>query len=213
MKTVGEILKETREKKQINLSEVEKVTKIRKHFLEALEKNDFSEIAEATVVRGFIKNYAEFLGLSSRDLLAIFRRDFIEDKKGQILPRGVYEPLYQPKFSWTPKLTIIFSVAALFLVLTVYLSFQLFGLLAAPSLEIYSPKNRESVKETEIKIQGKTSPDATVSINGEMILVSPSGSFEKNVTLSSGENKILIEATSRRGKKRVKEIIVKVLNP
>lgn len=212
MKTVGEILTETREKKGISFPEVEKATKIKVRFLEALERNDFSKIADATIVKGFIKNYAEYLGLSSRDLLAIFRRDFIEDKKGQILPRGVYEPLYQPKFSWTPKMTVAASLIALFLILAIYLSFQLFGFLGAPSLEIYSPKNKESVKETEINIQGKTNPDATVSVNGEIILVLTDGSFEKTVTLSAGENKFLIEAVSRRGKKSLKEVVVRYEN-
>lgn len=212
MKTVGEILRNERLKKKLALSEVEGATKIKVRFLEALERNDFSKIADATIVKGFIKNYAEYLGLSSRDLLAIFRRDFIEDKKGQILPRGVYEPLYQPKFSWTPKMTVAASLIALFLILAIYLSFQLFGFLGAPSLEIYSPKNKESVKETEINIQGKTNPDATVSVNGEIILVLTDGSFEKTVTLSAGENKFLIEAVSRRGKKSLKEVVVRYEN-
>ncbi|MFZ5365720.1 MAG: helix-turn-helix domain-containing protein [Patescibacteria group bacterium] len=201
MKTVGEILRNERLKKKLALSEVEGATKIKVRFLEALEKNDFSKIAEATVVRGFIKNYAEFLGLSSRDLLAIFRRDFIEDEKGKILPRGVYEPLYQPNFSWTPKLTIGFGVGALFFILATYLAFQLLGFLGSPPLEIYSPANRESLKTNEVRIQGKTSPDAVVFINGEMALVLADGSFEKTLALSPGENKILIEALSRRGKK------------
>jgi cytoskeletal protein RodZ len=210
MKTVGEILRNERLGKKLALSEVEGATKIKVRFLEALEKNDFSEIAEATVVRGFIKNYAEYLGLSSHDLLAIFRRDFIEDKKGQILPRGVYEPLLKPKFSWTPKMTVAASLTALFLVLAIYLSFQLFGFLGTPPLEIYSPKNSETFKIEEIKIQGKTSIDATVLVNGEMILVLTDGSFEKTVALSPGENKILIEASSRRGRKTAKEIVVKL---
>lgn len=201
MKSVGEILREAREKAGVDFSEVEKATKIRKHFLEALEKNDFGKIAEATIVRGFIKNYGEYLGLSSRDLLAIFRRDFIEDKKGQILPRGVYEPLYQPKFSWTPKLTIAFSIGSLFLILVFYLSFQLFRLLGAPRLEVYSPSNGESFKVNEAEVWGKTGSDAVVTINGEMVLVLEDGSFKKNVRFLTGENKILIEAISRRGKK------------
>jgi len=201
MKTVGEILKEAREKKGISLSEVEKATKIKVRFLESLEKNDFSKISEATVTKGLIKNYAEYLGLSSGDILAVFRRDFIEDKKGQILPRGLYKPLSQPKLAWTPKLTVMVSVGILFLIIASYLTVQLFGLLGSPPLEIYSPKNKEIVKVEEINIQGKTSSDAVVFINGEMAEIGSDGSFEKTVTLSPGENKFQIEAVSRRGKR------------
>lgn len=208
MRTVGEILKETREARKIDLDEVEKITKIKVGLLGALEKNEFAKFTDATIVKGFIKNYAEFLGLSSQDLLAIFRRDFIEDKKGQILPRGVYEPLYQPKFSWTPKLTIGVSVGVLILVFVAYLTIQLVRLLGVPPLEIFSPKNGESSRTGEVVVGGKTTSDAVIQVDGEIVSVSRDGLFEKKVKLMQGENKIIVEAISRRGKKTTKEIIV-----
>jgi len=205
MKTVGEILKETREKKGFSLLDVEKATKIRGRFLEYLEKNEFSKIAESTIVKGFIKNYAEFLGLSSSDLLAIFRRDFLEDEKGHILPRGIYEPLDQSKFSWTPKLTAFVFGGIVFLGFILYLSFQVFLFFGAPPLDIYSPKDGETFRNAEIKVKGKTNPNAAISINGEMTFIYPDGSFEKSVVLLPGENKIIFEAVSPRGKKTEKE--------
>jgi len=201
MKTVGEILKETREKKGLKLSDIEKTTKIKERVLELLEKNEFSKIAEGTIVKGFIKNYAECLDLSSRDVLAIFRRDFIEDKEGQIVPRGIYEPLNQPKIIWTPRATIIAALVILFLSLAVYLFIQFFGLLGRPSLEVSRPQDGEVIKIDKVKIVGKTSPDSLVLVNNEMVLVSADGSFEKTISLLPGENKIKIEAISRRSKK------------
>lgn len=213
MKTVGEILKETREKKSLNLGEVEKAIKIKERLLFALEKNDFAKIADATIVKGFIKNYAEFLGLSSHDVLAIFRRDFIEDKKGQILPRGVYEPLNQSKISWTPRLTIILGSALILLVILYYFGIQILNLFGAPSLEITAPPPNVSVKIDKVRIQGKTNPDAVILINGELALVSNDGVFEKVINLLPGENKVLLEAISRRDKKTSKEITINYENP
>ncbi|PJE68066.1 hypothetical protein COU94_03875, partial [Candidatus Shapirobacteria bacterium CG10_big_fil_rev_8_21_14_0_10_38_8] len=68
MRTVGEILKEARIKKGISLQEVALSTKIRPNFLEEIESNQFNKVAEGAVVKGLIKNYAEFLDISSRDL-------------------------------------------------------------------------------------------------------------------------------------------------
>lgn len=201
MKTVGEILKETREKKALSLSEVEKATKIKERALLLLEKNEFSKIAEGTIVKGFIKNYAEFLGLPSLGVLAIFRRDFIEDKKGQIVPRGVYEPLNSQRIAWTPKITVIISLSILMIGVFLYFSSQFLGFFGSPSLTITKPQEGEKVLIDKIKVAGKTNADNIVLVNNEMAVVSSDGSFEKNVSLLSGENRIQIEAISRRGKK------------
>lgn len=201
MKTVGEILKESREKKGLSLLEIERATKIKERALSYLEKNEFAKIAEGTIVKGFIKNYAEYLGLPSSGVLAIFRRDFIEDKKGQIIPRGVYEPLNNPKIAWTPKATVIVSLIVLFLAIGFYFFFQFLGFFGSPFLTVSKPQPGERVKIDKIKIVGKTNTDNLVLVNNEMALVTNDGSFEKNVSLLNGENRIQIEAISRRGKK------------
>jgi cytoskeletal protein RodZ len=128
MKTVGQILREERLKKGISLEEVDRVTKIRKKYLELLENNDFPQIGQATTVRGFIKNYGEFLELSTNLLLAIFRRDFAEDKIGQVVLRGLTQPLNQKKFFWNPRKTLVLISILFGLLFLGYLGFQVFSL-------------------------------------------------------------------------------------
>ncbi len=213
MKTVGEILRETRERKKISLLEAEKATKIKARFLEALERNDFSEINEATVIKGFIKNYAEYLGLSSFEVMAVFRRDFAENKDGQILPHGLYKPLSQVKSIWTPRHTFGLLIGFIFLSLIGYLLFHFFGFFSPPLLEIYSPLEGEVLESSEVIVKGKVDPDASVSINGDLAFVFGDGSFEKKISLSKGKNKILVEAVSRQGRKNTKEITVEIRPP
>lgn len=210
MKTVGEILKAAREKKELSFADVEEKTKIRKGFLRFLEKNEFAKIpGGAIVTKGFIKNYAEFLGLSPRKLLATFRRDFTEDEKGQVLPRGYYEPLDAPRFSWTPRLTVAAGIGFLILALFSYLSFQAISFLGKPPLEVFAPSHEEKVTSDAILVSGKTDPDAQVLINGKLAAVGQDGSFKKEVTLLPGENNLTIEAVSRRGEKT--KIVRKVM--
>lgn len=128
MKTVGEILKETRIKKGVDFEMIEKKTKIRKKYLTALETNDFAKIGQATTAKGFIKNYGEYLGLDSPSLLAIFRRDYAEDKAGQVILKGMAEPLNRPRFFWTPKKAFIAAVALVFLFLGIFLGWHLLSL-------------------------------------------------------------------------------------
>lgn len=121
MKTVGEILKETRTKKGIDFGQIEKATKIRKKYLQALEENKYAKIGPATTVKGFIKNYGKYLGLESPSLLAIFRRDYAEDKKGQVVLKGMAEPLNKPLLAWTPQRTFVAVIIFVFLFLGLFL--------------------------------------------------------------------------------------------
>ena len=88
MRTAGEILSGKRNQLGLSLDQIEKDTKIRKKYLEAIEKNNYSFFSESTTVKGFIRNYALILEIPPENILAIFRRDFIENEKGQIIPRG-----------------------------------------------------------------------------------------------------------------------------
>ena len=80
MRTVGQVLKEERERKFYTLEEIEKATKIRKELLEALEEGNYKKLPPPTFIQGFIKNYGKFLNLDTEKLLAIFRREFSDTK-------------------------------------------------------------------------------------------------------------------------------------
>src|SRR5574337_639621 len=67
---IGDILRETREARGHSLEDVEKATRIRAKYLEALEAEHFSVLPSATQARGFLRNYAQFLGLDAEAVLA-----------------------------------------------------------------------------------------------------------------------------------------------
>lgn len=60
--TIGEKLKEAREKKGLSFQEIQDAIKIREKYLEALENNDFDVIPGEAYVRAFIKSYGNHLG-------------------------------------------------------------------------------------------------------------------------------------------------------
>lgn len=124
MKTVGTILRETRAEKNISLEQVAKETKIRFKYLEALEKDSYELLPSGTSARGFIKNYADFLGLSPRPILAIFKRDFAKSQKESLLPQGMVRSLDKSRFAWTPRTTIIVAVVIAGLLFLTYLAWQ-----------------------------------------------------------------------------------------
>ncbi|NLG85516.1 MAG: helix-turn-helix domain-containing protein [Firmicutes bacterium] len=74
MRERGDFLRRAREEKGISLEEVQRRTKIRRRYLEALEEGDLQIIPGEVYLRGFLQNYAEAVGLSPRQVLAFYDR-------------------------------------------------------------------------------------------------------------------------------------------
>lgn len=199
MKTAGQILKEDRVKKEISLNDVARETKIRKPYLVALEKDDYQSLPSIATIKGFIRNYTQFLGLEPERVLAVFKRDYRRTQE----QKSVFPPKVDlnKQFKWTPKKTLIVVVALFIIVFLTYLAYQYHGLLGKPSLEIYSPVDNQQVNEEQIMIKGKTNPDNSVTINDSLAQLNDQGEFSYRLRLVSGENKIVIEAINRLGRK------------
>lgn len=202
MKTAGQVLQETRIQARLEIEDIAKSTKIQPFFLRAIEADDYSHLPSGTVARGFIRNYANYLRLSPETLLAIFRRDFIETSQGQIVPRSMIEPAAAPPF-WTPKTTIIAAVSALFGFFAVYLGYQYTLLLGPPSLHLDRPAPDLVTSEEAVVISGRTDPEATLSVNGQLVALDKGGTFFFRLPLKPGLNSISVTARSAHNRGRV----------
>ncbi len=66
VRRLGDWLQERREELDISLEQAEEDTRIRARYLEALEAEDFAALPDTVVGRGFLRNYAAYLGLDPR---------------------------------------------------------------------------------------------------------------------------------------------------
>ncbi len=73
MQTVGQILREAREKKGLTVAQAVDGTRSKSQVIHALEQDDFSRFPAPIYTRGFIKLYAEFLGLDPAELIALYQ--------------------------------------------------------------------------------------------------------------------------------------------
>ena len=199
MRTVGQILKEEREKKFYTLDEIEKATKIRKELLENLEKDQYQKLPPPTFVQGFIKNYGRFLGLETTKLLAIYRREFSEGKNPPRILESFSNPLDRKKFRLTPAKLVGLAVLVMIAIFFSYLWFEYRFLTDAPFLEIQEP-NSQHVSTSAILVSGRTDPEARVSINNQEIQTSIDGRFSQEINLTEGSNTIVITALGKSGK-------------
>lgn len=196
MRTVGQILKEERERKFYTLEDIEKVTKIRVELLQALERDDYKKLPPPTFVQGFIKNYGKFLKLDTEKLLAIFRREFSDRKNPPRILDSFSSPLNK-KINFTPKKLISMVVIGLIITFFIYLWFEYRFLVGPPSLSVVAPPDQAFFENNTVLVLGKTEPEAKVTLNDQEVTVDPSGSFRQEMRLSEGMNKIVIIATTK----------------
>lgn len=91
---IGRILRQARSEQGLSLEEVQEATRIRERYLDALEKDNYEVLPAAVYVRGFLKTYANFLGLDGDELAEEVRRrqtPLLEDRR-------LYEPPKEDEF-------------------------------------------------------------------------------------------------------------------
>lgn len=77
LRELGALLRERREAMGVSLAEVEVATRIRQKYLSALESDEWHLLPGEVVGRGFLRNYADYLGLEPDE--AIDRRRAVSD--------------------------------------------------------------------------------------------------------------------------------------
>lgn len=108
---IGKLLKQAREEQQLSLAEVERETKIRCRYLQALEEEDFDFLPGTVYVFGFLRNYAAFLGLDADYMVSQLKTQQKPDKELKAT-RPISNPPYRPKYRSFGRL---FKALALFL--------------------------------------------------------------------------------------------------
>lgn len=201
MKTVGEILRETRVKKGMRLEDAAASIKVKPEYLIALEASDYQRLGAAPYIKGLIRAYGLYLGLEPVEILAFFRREFDEAKvKLKKIPP---QPLNRSPLIIAPASLILSLTGILIGLFLLFLTWQYLRFANAPVLLISSPSEGQISDRPFVNVIGRTDPDVRLSINGEEALVSEKGTFEKTITLNSGLNTLRISAINKLKKETV----------
>ena len=115
--SLGIYLRKSREERHIGLDEVAEATRIRRHNLEAIENDEWSKLPSQVFIKGFLKSYAEFLGLNKETVIHHYLRTSSFEKT---TPEALKKTRLQ---SGRPYLIIVVSALALaFIVALIYLN-------------------------------------------------------------------------------------------
>ena len=134
-----------RERKGVDLMRAERDTKIRVRYLSALERGDYRQLPGAVYTKGFLRNYAIYLGLDPEDVLHQWRRE----RGDQAMPAPLIVPLRpitEPARPLTFSPSIVVAALLTFVVVAfgVYVSVQLLRYAKPPELAVTSPGMRSS---------------------------------------------------------------------
>jgi Helix-turn-helix domain len=117
MPEIGEMLREARMRKRIDMTEVEAATKIRGKYLRALENEEWDLLPGPTFVKTFLRTYAEYLGLDPRLLVEEYRQRYERPATQDLTPftasRGRGRARRRRMASMGPVLVIVGCVAVL----------------------------------------------------------------------------------------------------
>ena len=98
--TLGEFLRKAREEKGLNLAEVAYQTKIREHYLFALENDQIEKMPSKMQGKGYLRIYAQFLDLDEKMILSAWEHPeklVIEQKAIEIVEETESEPDFHEK--------------------------------------------------------------------------------------------------------------------
>ena len=203
--SLPERLYEARERKGVDLYRAERDTKIRARYLDAMERGDYKELPGSVYTKGFLRNYALYLGLDADEVLEQWRRE-----RGE--PRDVPATISVPRPLAAPRQGLTFSPFIIVLALMTigvlafgaYLGVQLLRFAKPPTIAVTDP----AVAVVDVDdaanaytLRGVTLPSATVSIDDGtpdrdpyQVTAGSTGLWSATVDLRRGRNQFDVKA-------------------
>jgi cytoskeleton protein RodZ len=116
---IGEVLKRTRARRKIDIRTVEQQTKIRIKYLRALENEEWDVLPGPAYAKGFLRTYAQVLGLDGDALVDEYRRTVeaaLDAERAYLFSEPVLErrrrPGEEPRRGWPVRTTAVAVLAA-----------------------------------------------------------------------------------------------------
>ncbi len=217
---LGEVLRTAREARDVDLARVERDTKIRARYLQALEDGDYAELPGAVYTKGFLRNYGAYLGLDTEYLIDLYRLESSQpttDKPTvQTPPRPISTRRSRPLVV-TPGAIMAALLTVGVAIFIVYIALELVTFARTPDLDITAPAGDvPAYDQLEYTIIGRTEPNSRVTVDNlrenPTVTADANGDFTIVVGLVPGSNVITLVAsdpvTGRDSKPVTRTIVV-----
>ncbi len=200
---VGEQLRGAREVKGVDLHRVERDTKIRIKYLEALESGDFGDLPGEVYTRGFLRNYATYLGLDADDIVDEWRHEAGEPEPLRPKLAGPQPMMIRRGVVFQRSHAIILVVVLIVAGVGSYFGYQVTRFLQYPSLGVSDPSGQQTLElppgTTSYVLKGTATPGTTVLVSWDgqdptTVVVDETGNWTYTALLHFGSNQFDITA-------------------
>ena len=199
---IGNSLREARLRQGLDFPELEQATKIRARYLRALEEEQFDQLPAPTYVKGFLRSYADYLGLDGQLYVDEYNSRYVV---------GEEEPVLRPRRSSAGRAhrqiesrVIVFALVGIAVVFAFVIAAWKFasndkqsvnGVNAAhPTL----PAARTSVPQKPVR---RPRPARPIRRPARLLLTAATGDCWLQVRAGSATGKLLYEGTLQTGQK------------
>jgi cytoskeleton protein RodZ len=189
---IGNSLREARLRQSLDFPEIEQGTKIRAKYLRALEDEQFDVLPAQTYVKGFLRSYAEYLGLDGQLYVDEYNSRFVV---------GEEEPQSRPRRSAPPSRGV--QVQSRVVLLT------LLGIVSVTALVIVAWTRGEPQAVTPVGLATTKSPTHQTPVvpatakTVHLLVKATSGSCWLQVHKTSATGPILFQGTLDQGQQQL----------
>ena len=203
--SLPERLLAAREHKGVDLYRAERDTKIRARYLQALEQGEYAELPGAVYTKGFLRNYALYLGLDPEDVIRQWKRERGDAAIPAEPVLAVPRPLEAPRqgLTFSPAVVVAALLTVLIAVFAVFVGVQLVRFAKPPTLTVSDPAQaviEVSEDTTTYTLRGTSIPKATVTVSAPgraqpyRTTADAGGNWSVDVELRRGRNQFDIDA-------------------
>jgi helix-turn-helix protein len=186
---IGNSLREARLRQQLDFAEVEQQTKIRSKYLQALEDEQFDVLPAPTYVKGFLRNYADALGLEGQLYVDEYNSRFVTGEEETPLRPRDYQRRPRPQ-SYGPRFqtrAVVLVLAAIAMVVVLVIGAAKFGSNDNPKVQGLNTTGPSAARQRHRPTQRPMARLVLTATNGDSwVLVRAGGVQRFQGTITQG---------------------------
>jgi len=185
---IGSSLREARERKKLDLREIEEATKVRARYIRALEDEEFEILPGQTYVRGFLRAYANYLGLDGQLYVDEYTsRFFVAEEDTPLLRRRRARKL-PSRYPHVERNVVILALAGIVALAALVIVAWRFG--GGDSQDIPNLKRSQGAPQQAVERPRKSASLFVQAVRGSSLL---------QVRAGSATGRLLFQGTLERG--------------